>query len=560
MWGNHSARLRHSRVLPVLPLVFLAALASGCDPIASVIDREHISPFIARSNPAGGGYEIPNPTTAEAADARGAGRGKEKRVPNVKELRARQPLPVDLDTLRLPGAASTDKTAYELAAINKGDRNRLQDYLRRVSDDICLAHKGDIMGYASATNFALSAVTSTLGGVGAIVTGVTATRALSGSAAISNAIREDVDQNIFYNNIAPAILRQIDLQRQKVMQEIEPKRTKDIADYSVDEAIRDIAEYHNQCSFGLAVASLANDNKRPATADELQGRIQSLRDQYQKNADLIDKAKAANDPSTQKQLQSQNKIIDNMIQSLTMQLGLAQGAPVASDTEAKNGVTASVDSSAQPLDALSSAIGSVASDAEKQSAAFDKDPLKSAINLKVQDTASALADLKKQIGTSSGSVIDSLTKCQPSAIAWQVQAAKAKAGGADAGGGDNTNYNAAQAQAVAAQVQEFSAIFVKALDGAIGDLTTSANGGTPLNKALLAGATANIKAAGSATLTCINAPAPAAATSQSMPQPHRPAAAFPLSPAAPASTPKRWSWMLRSLPSCSILRPKTSFT
>ena len=251
----------------------------------------------------------------------------------VYQLRNESPLPVNLDKLKFPDA---EEPAYEMAAIDPDDRNRLQEYLKRVSGDVCQIHKSDILAVSSTVNASLSGITTILGGVGAIVTGATAARILSGSAGISNALKEDLNQNVYYNNFATAINRQIDAQRAQKWQEIQPKQSLGIKQYSVDAAIADIAAYHNLCSFSEAVDALATGDKRPASADELRGRLTQMEARYKANLALIDDAKT---PKAKKTLEDTNEALARMMQVVTMQLGLVQGVPEPmTPSDAESGV------------------------------------------------------------------------------------------------------------------------------------------------------------------------------------------------------------------------------
>lgn len=242
---------------------------------------------------------------------------------DVKDLRLDEPRPVNLDKLKLPQAS---EFAYVEASKSAQGRNRLQYYLLTKSDEVCIGHKSDILAMASTINSSLSGMTSLLGGLGSIVTGEAATRALSGSAAIFNAWQDNFNQNVYYNNFADAIVKQIDTQRKQVLQEIEPKKSQDLATYSPEAAVFDVVRYHNLCSFSEGVAALANQDKRPATADELKGRIAALRTEMKNNAELV------TDPpdDASKALLAANKTMAKMIEALTLQLAFIQGTAVAS--------------------------------------------------------------------------------------------------------------------------------------------------------------------------------------------------------------------------------------
>ena len=312
--------------LRIVVAVAIAGLLGACTQTDRLAARDRVSPFFGRSDAGTGGGGIPlRRLTDKDGTVLKDTAGNPVQQLGVKDLRVEQIQPVDLDTMKFPGQ---DKPAYQLAAADAAERNRLQDYLQTVSDQVCLGHKSDLLAMASTTNFALSGLTTLFGGVGAIVNGATAARTLGGTAAIANSLRGDFNENIMFNNFATAIVHQVDAQRQKQLQEIEPKRSRSIQDYSVDAAVRDIAEYHNLCSFSEGLAALATGDKRPSTADELRGRLEQLRDQLSKNNVLI--SDKATTPDQQKILVTTNQSILQMIQSVTLQLGLVSGAPAPS--------------------------------------------------------------------------------------------------------------------------------------------------------------------------------------------------------------------------------------
>jgi hypothetical protein len=295
------------------------ALLSGC--ATERLDaRDRVPPIVGTSTATAS-------TTADGkGGAGGFGIGPGERA---DAIRARYAYPVNLETFTFPDRSAP---AYVEALTDASLRNRLQDHLARISDDVCSKHQGDILAVASTWNGGLSVFTTVLGGLGAIFTGATTTRALAGSAGIASGIRSNINENVFYNNFGTAIVRQIDAQRKQKLLEIAPKRSLSINDYSADAALRDIAEYHNLCSFYEAVAALATDTKRPPTADELKGRMADLRAEQTRNTARItelNNESATRNGGEVRQLTAENETLSRMLGALTVQLGLVQGVPSA---------------------------------------------------------------------------------------------------------------------------------------------------------------------------------------------------------------------------------------
>ena len=219
-------------------------------------------------------------------------------------------------------------TAYEIASVDPSARDRLQDYLIARSDEICTVHESEIIGIASTVNTGLSAITSTVGAIGAVVSGTAATHALSGIAGLSNGLREDINENIYYSNFADAIVKKIESLRTADLAAITASRTNGVDAYSVDTAIRDVAKYHLHCSFYQGLQALASEDKRPPTADEIIGKLTTLRSQLQENQSAM----SGLDAKQQQQLKNANAILANEIQFLTAELGAVDRAPSAGAT------------------------------------------------------------------------------------------------------------------------------------------------------------------------------------------------------------------------------------
>ncbi|MBI3675634.1 MAG: hypothetical protein HY243_03360 [Proteobacteria bacterium] len=177
---------------------------------------------------------------------------------------------------KFPG---TQQSIYAFAGLDAASRNRAMDYLVQRSNRICEAHEAGIIADASSSNFGLSETATILSGMGALFTPAATVRALSGSAAIVNATRDNFN-NVFYQNIlASAVVKSIDKTRTEKMSALEASRTKSINDYSADQMVRAVLEYHSACSFysGLVTLTDAAARINPSSV-ELTERITALKD------------------------------------------------------------------------------------------------------------------------------------------------------------------------------------------------------------------------------------------------------------------------------------------
>lgn len=162
---------------------------------------------------------------------------------------------VNLDCFRFEG---DDKSAYHLAtsppAVGAKDnrvyyRNRLAAALLLHSDNVCVLEKGRIVGREAAINFGLATATSALSGASAIVGGELAKSILAGGANIANATRGHANESFYRNQVTQAITASMDGERARLMKLLATRRSDSIFDFTPDEMIRLVNEYHQACSF-----------------------------------------------------------------------------------------------------------------------------------------------------------------------------------------------------------------------------------------------------------------------------------------------------------------------
>ncbi|WP_374500096.1 hypothetical protein [Zoogloea sp.] len=179
--------------------------------------------------------------------------------------------------------------ATKVASINTKDgRNQLVRELMSVSDDVCELHKAKIIANSNTWNISTGTISSVLSGLGSVAGGEATKAGLSAGAALTNATRSLVNQEIYANSLATTIVRAIELKRTEARSAIETAlEGKDIASYPVWTAIYDIDEYHRRCSFinGLVEVTRALDTRKESRA-QLLFRIQVLKNQLSSNKSL----------------------------------------------------------------------------------------------------------------------------------------------------------------------------------------------------------------------------------------------------------------------------------
>lgn len=128
-------------------------------------------------------------------------------------------------------------------------RNRLAAALTTHADNVCVLEKGRIVGREAAINFGLSGATSALAGASAIVGGELAKSILAGGAGYTNALRGHANESFYRNQITLAITAAMDGERSRLAKIIEQKRAEGIDDFTTDDMIRLVNNYHHACSF-----------------------------------------------------------------------------------------------------------------------------------------------------------------------------------------------------------------------------------------------------------------------------------------------------------------------
>lgn len=291
-----AARLCSAVTLSALALALLAACAPATTVSGKFHDQFQVNPLASR-------------TMAKSGDGGTEPANGQARPSNTPVFA------IDLDTGKLPG---TNVTAAMLGTTSEIGRNRVCEYMIYLSDQICGKHKAEIYANAAALQTGFSGLGTILGGLGAIVTGETATRALAGSAGIASGLGSNINENIYGNFLAPAIVAQIDRQRDAKLLEIRSLETKPLAQYPFDAMVRDVNAYHESCSFYAGVSGLTGEKKRLPTQEELIGRMQVLRQQMRANDEAADPSKASN--ATIKVLNDANAALGDQLKTTMQQL------------------------------------------------------------------------------------------------------------------------------------------------------------------------------------------------------------------------------------------------
>lgn len=176
--------------------------------------------------------------------------------------------PVDLISLLSEGERTTDESKPFVSQFEKevklfnstsgvaspAKRNLLQDRLKVSADQLCDDYKANIMRKQARSNFWLGTASLFLGSAGALTKSVDAARALAGGSAFATGVRSEYNQDFFLDQTVAVIAKAIDQKQSEIIGVVQAKRTQQLAEYSIIQAIDDMSRYHAACSLAGALS------------------------------------------------------------------------------------------------------------------------------------------------------------------------------------------------------------------------------------------------------------------------------------------------------------------
>ena len=184
--------------------------------------------------------------------------------------------------------------------------NRLQDRLFLASNQACDDYKRRLLSTQSSVNFAYGNMAVLTGGLGAIFTPPSTSRALSGASAIITGSRAEYNNSFFRKLLAEVITRGIAEERDTLFKKVKKKQTYSIQSYSVEQALADAVQYNAKCSL---IAGLENAQKAQSFySDPGLERMSELFDGETKSFTSIFQAVKALDSTSAEEL-AQNKLV-----------------------------------------------------------------------------------------------------------------------------------------------------------------------------------------------------------------------------------------------------------
>lgn len=138
---------------------------------------------------------------------------------------------------------------YDLA-----HRAQIQDRLIAASNQRCNLYTTYLKRVNTYQNGIFGTLTTMLGGAGAIVTGESAARLLSGLAGISSGTRAELNQATFESIATSVIIPGIQKTRSDLLGNILKKRSQPLTEYTIEGAIADAITYHGCCSMDTGIS------------------------------------------------------------------------------------------------------------------------------------------------------------------------------------------------------------------------------------------------------------------------------------------------------------------
>jgi len=167
---------------------------------------------------------------------------------------------VDLDCFKFPGASEVAYTA----ATDKMGRNRLLSALMKHSDDACTFVLGKMYSDEATINTSLGVLATGFSTAATIVSGEQAKTILSGVSSLAGASRDHINVNVYRSQISSALSQAINNKRSELRAQILAKYTLTPVQWSIDDGIRDVNLYHQECSFyrGIELVLMSVQDKK----------------------------------------------------------------------------------------------------------------------------------------------------------------------------------------------------------------------------------------------------------------------------------------------------------
>lgn len=163
----------------------------------------------------------------------------------------------------------------------RATRNSIQDTILASADRACVVYERTLTLMGSNSDVLFGGGSTLLGGLSAVFTNVTTARILGGSAGILSGLGAEVNSAFFHQQSIHVIKAGLNLARLDVSQQIWENRSKDVADYTLEAAIRDSVRYAGACSISAALDKVKDQIKEAGspgigTVQRIQNQINAM--------------------------------------------------------------------------------------------------------------------------------------------------------------------------------------------------------------------------------------------------------------------------------------------
>lgn len=172
----------------------------------------------------------------------------------------------------------------------KVKRNEVVSFLMAESTYLCTDHLNTIYGKEAAVNISTGSISALASGLAAVSTGGQAAH-LSALSAFATAERSLINETVYKSMLTSAIATKIGEMREQKGKALLVKKKEELADYTMEEAIHEVLDYHASCSFrrGLEVALAEGTNLTPeAKRMQLEAKANVLMNQITTYAETND--------------------------------------------------------------------------------------------------------------------------------------------------------------------------------------------------------------------------------------------------------------------------------
>jgi hypothetical protein len=200
--------------------------------------------------------------------------------------------PINLDTFRFDD--KPDELAVVLASGDKTYRNRLQALAFEKSIAACALHLRFAFASTALRKGALQFGAIATDAAAVLVGSVLAKESLAATSGVLTATDSIIDSVQFQNLLLASIMKAIDNDRQTFREQVAVRRDKVIAEYSLEEALGDVTDYHGRCStvhgVMLLSKSVEEQQRNKALISDLERR--QMEEQAEELASQIDQLDA----------------------------------------------------------------------------------------------------------------------------------------------------------------------------------------------------------------------------------------------------------------------------